>query len=230
MGFGSVMQLFNEALLVLVPMILSLTVHEYAHARMAKYMGDDTAYAMGRMTLNPLPHIDPVGTVVLPLITLMAAGVAGVGRVPFFGWAKPVPVNAGRFKRTVRVRTGLMWVALAGPLSNLCMALLSALLIGAMGRYGVGVDTSAPWYALLEKLFWINIGLCVFNLLPVYPLDGKDVLAGFLGTEAAVRFERFNQQYGTMMLLGVLFFAREVLSYPVMLLARGIMGVVQLIF
>jgi Zn-dependent protease len=229
-GFGSMVQVFNEALLVLVPMVLSLTVHECAHARMAKWLGDDTAFLMGRMTLNPLPHIDPIGTVFLPLLTLMASGVVGAGRVPFFGWAKPVPVNAGRFRRSIRVRTGLMWVALAGPVSNLLMALLSALLMGFMAHQGVGMDASAPWYALLEKLFWINIGLCAFNLLPVYPLDGKDVVAGFLSTEAAVRFERFNQQYGTMMLLGLVFFAREILSYPVVFLARGVMAVVGLVF
>src|SRR4051812_18777201 len=105
--------------MVLIPMILSLTVHEFSHAWAAKRVGDNTGELAGRLTLNPLAHADPFGTVLLPLLILMANGAVGMGRIPFFGWAKPVPFNAGRFTRKVTARMGSTLVAAAGPISNL---------------------------------------------------------------------------------------------------------------
>src|SRR5262252_9131058 len=108
--------------MILVPLLLSLTVHEWAHAYSAHRLGDDTAERQGRLTLNPIPHIDLVGTLLLPLLG-----------VPF-GWAKPVPVNPARFKRTVNMRTGMLITAAAGPFSNLVLAILAAVILGIIHR------------------------------------------------------------------------------------------------
>ncbi len=211
-----------RALAVLLPMILSLTVHEYSHALAAKKLGDDTADAMGRLTLNPLAHIDLVGTVILPLALLMFGGGF------FFGWAKPVPYNPMRFSRKVSMRTGGMLVAAAGPASNLGLALIAA------GVYSLGLHLGGPdllseaAQGLLFSFILINIALFVFNMIPVYPLDGQKVLLGFLSGEAAVRFERFNLQFGSFLLLGVIFFGRHLIAIPFELVRRGVFTLVGL--
>ena len=112
----------QDAVMILIPMILSLTVHEYSHALAAKLLGDDTAEKQGRLTLSPLPHIDIFGTILLPLLSI------GTG-MPFLGWAKPVPTNPVNYTRKVTQRTGYMLVSLAGPVSNFVFAFLSMLLI-----------------------------------------------------------------------------------------------------
>lgn len=152
-------------MIFLIPMILSLTVHEWAHAWSAWKLGDDTALREGRLTLNPLAHMDPVGTLLLPLLG-----------VPF-GWAKPVPINIGRFHQSVSLRSGILLAVGAGPVSNLCIAIFSvaALVLAAVLCGGIGA-VPAALHALLDTLIFLNVMLAVFNMLPVPPLDGSRIV------------------------------------------------------
>ena len=163
--------LVRSLVLYLVPMILSLSVHEFAHAFVAKKLGDDTAEQEDRVTLSPLAHIDPLGTLVVPALSILFSGVA------FLGWARPVPVNPARFRRGVNMRTGMAIVAAAGPLSNLVLAVISVGLIVVLRKHGLLVGPKGEAIAtLLGATFSVNIGLCVFNFLPIPPLDGSRVL------------------------------------------------------
>ncbi|MBI5509185.1 MAG: site-2 protease family protein [Deltaproteobacteria bacterium] len=188
-------------------MILSLTVHEFAHAFTAKKLGDDTAEMMGRLTLNPLAHIDVIGTVLLPIMMLMWGGGF------FFGWAKPVPVNPARFSRKTSMRTGMMITAAAGPISNLIMATLMMGLFAAAyhGGWLQGLVTTRD---LMSRMVLINISLAVFNMIPVRPLDGQKVVTGLLSGNAALAWERFNMQYGTWLLIGVMVFGGRLMAMP----------------
>jgi Zn-dependent protease len=174
-----------------LPVLFAITVHEVAHGYVARRLGDRTAQMMGRLTLNPLKHIDPIGTVLVPLVMLLLGGF-------LFGWAKPVPVdyrNLGNPKRDMAI------VAAAGPLSNLLMALGWALLL----RLAVSLLQTLPWAA--QPLFFmaqagiaINLVLMVLNLVPVPPLDGGRVLTGLLPMRQAVRFAAI-EPYGLMIVL-----------------------------
>jgi Zn-dependent protease len=156
-----------ERLLIWIPLVLSLSVHEWAHAWSANALGDDTAAREGRLTLDPLAHIDPVGTFFLPLLG-----------VPF-GWAKPVPIDPGRFRGGTDA--GIALTALAGPLSNLVLALCAAAVVVALGVLGVAeTGAGSPVHRLLETTLIINVLLACFNLLPIPPLDGSRVVDGLL--------------------------------------------------
>jgi Zn-dependent protease len=160
------MDTIYKVIVVLVPMILSLSVHEFAHAWAAHKLGDDTARRSGRLTLNPLAHIDPIGTLLLPIILTVT------GSVFFFGWAKPVPVNRFNFRRTVSMRSGDMITAGAGPLSNVIMAFITSGIFFFMAINMNMSPQTSPVMRLLVYMFQINIALAVFNLIPVPPLDG----------------------------------------------------------
>ncbi len=155
----------------LVPVLFSIVIHEVAHGWMAFRLGDSTAKQMGRLTLNPIPHIDPMGTVVLPLILIYLGG-------PVFGWAKPVPFNPLNFRPRVSVRKGSMWVALAGPGSNLVLALAASFLLVFLVRFLPGLPAGV--YLLVRALVGINLFLALLNLVPIPPLDGSKILWGFL--------------------------------------------------
>ncbi len=163
----------RNLVLYLVPMILSLTVHEYAHAFVATRLGDDTPQREERLTLSPAAHVDLFGSILIPTLSIFLAGQA------FIGWAKPVNTNPSRYRRNVNMRRGLALVSAAGPISNLLLATAAIALLSALVHRGV-FDGSSPtreaFSALLKNMFLVNVGLCVFNLLPIPPLDGSRLL------------------------------------------------------
>ncbi len=172
-----------------VPTLLAITLHEAAHAYAANLLGDTTAKDLGRMSLNPLRHIDPVGTIVLPVMLKLAGS-------PFlFGWAKPVPVDQRRFKNP---RRDMMWVALAGPAMNVFLAMVSARLLGMVDSLPAASQNLAQ--ATFETGLVINILLAVLNMLPIPPLDGGKVLVGLLPESLAQRLARV-EKYGMLPLL-----------------------------
>src|SRR5688500_7121633 len=156
-----------ERFLFWIPLMLSLTVHEWAHAATARVLGDDTAQRLGRLTLNPLEHIDPIGTLVLPLLG-----------VPF-GWAKPVPINPLRFRADGGMGTGLWLTAAAGPASNLSLALVTAAAVTLVTRISPTLLPDQA-LALIETFVVLNVLLAFFNLLPIPPLDGSRVVDSFI--------------------------------------------------
>jgi Zn-dependent protease len=172
-----------------VPLILAITLHEAAHAYAARYFGDSTAYMLGRMTLNPFKHIDPVWTIVIPIVTLLLSPFA-------FGAAKPVPVNFAALRNPKR---DMIWVAAAGPLANFFMMLAWA----AIGKVIVGLPNSPPVEFLAyvaEAGITVNALLMVFNLFPLLPLDGGRIVTGLLPDRLAYSYSRL-EPYGMMILV-----------------------------
>ena len=176
-----------------LPVIIAITLHEAAHGFVAWHLGDDTAKRLGRVTFNPLRHIDAFGTVILPALLLLT-------RAPFlFGWAKPVPVNFGRLHQP---RRDMVLVAAAGPGMNLGLAIVSALLIHVAQLLPSGVS---EWAVLnLQNSIVINVLLAVFNMLPLPPLDGGRVAVGLLPRELAMPLARL-ERWGLFILIGLLF-------------------------
>ena len=182
---------FSSILLGIVPVLSAITLHEAAHAWMAKKYGDPTAFLMGRVTLNPVPHIDPIGTVLLPLLLI------GMGSPFLFGWAKPVPVLSRNFKN---VRIGMRMVALAGPLSNVLMVLIWALL-GALAVH-IPVSFGQPLMTMAQIGVVINAFLFAFNMLPLLPLDGGRVVDTFLSARQSMTFQKI-EPYGFWIILAL---------------------------
>lgn len=165
-----------------LPVLLAITLHEAAHAYAAWRLGDDTAYALGRVTLNPIKHIDPIGTLLMPLLLYFSTGGSFV-----FGYARPVPVVARQLRQP---RRDMVWVALAGPLANLLQALLWLAL--AYGAQAQGVPREAFGLRLCQAGVASNLAMFVFNLFPMLPLDGGRILAGLLPLQWAQRFARLE--------------------------------------
>lgn len=182
-----------------LPVIFAITLHEAAHGYVAKYFGDMTAYAQGRVSLNPLRHIDPMGTVVIPLVLFVTSKLFG-GAGILFGWAKPVPVNFGGLRHPKR---DMLWVAAAGPAANFLMALLWAILI-RLGQAMPDSQWSEPMTLMGDAGIQINVVLMVLNLLPLPPLDGGRIVVSLLPYAAAIRFAGI-ERYGFMILLFLLF-------------------------
>lgn len=177
----------------LVPIVTAITLHEAAHAWMAERLGDDTARRLGRVSFNPLRHVDPLGTLVVPGLLLLL-------KAPFlFGWAKPVPVA---FHRLNHPKRDMVWVALAGPGINLLLALVAGLLMHVSVRLP---GVAALWLTEnLRNAILANVVLAAFNMLPLLPLDGGRVLTGLLPMPLARRYAR-TERYGMLVLLVILF-------------------------
>ena len=182
-----------------LPVILAITLHEAAHGYVAKHFGDLTAYAQGRVSLNPMRHIDLMGTVIVPLV-LFTLSKLTVGTGFLFGWAKPVPVDFGNLRRP---KYDMLWVAAAGPGANLFMAFLWALLM-KLGLSLPESDLSRPMILMGEAGIEINVILMVLNLLPLPPLDGGRMAVSLLPHRMAHHFARI-EPYGFMILLLLLF-------------------------
>ena len=181
-------------LLIAPPILIALTFHEYAHAYTANRFGDDTAKQLGRLSLNPLRHLDPLGTIMIFLV--------------HFGWAKPVPVNPSRLKSP---RKDMLWISAAGPLSNMGLALISAILLRLLNAMaGPTGQHSAGMGLLIFMVFMslqINLALAIFNILPIAPLDGSKILSGLLpvGHDNIIHF---LERSGPFILIGLILFGR----------------------
>jgi len=177
-----------------VPVVFAITLHEAAHGYIAKLFGDRTAEMLGRITLNPIKHIDPVGTILVPGLLLLTAKM--MGGAPFiFGWAKPVPVNFGNLRHPKR---DMIWVAGAGPLANFVMAFLWALLMQAAEPSGIWASDGLLQMAQIGVS--INLMLMALNLLPLPPLDGGRIAVGLLPNRAAYALSRL-EPYGFIVIL-----------------------------
>jgi Zn-dependent protease len=184
------MQIQN-LLLIAPPILLALTFHEYAHAYMADRLGDDTAKQSGRLSLNPLRHLDPLGTIMIFLV--------------HFGWAKPVPVNPYRLKNP---KKDMLWISAAGPMANMFLAFASGMLF----RFLITATGDFPRYSFMGLLIYvvfmslqINLALAVFNIIPIAPLDGSKILSGLLPAGFEKMFY-FLERYGPFVLLGLILF------------------------
>jgi len=204
--------MFDPDMLFRIPaLLIALTVHEYSHARAAVMLGDPTPRFMGRLTLNPIPHLDPIGLIMLWLAQ--------------FGWAKPVEVNPLNF---ADYRKGMLYVALAGPISNIVLAFLTYVMIAVLLIFGL---MTPFWHKMLFILYKYNLVLAVFNMLPIPPLDGSKVMASLF--PAVERSEAFNflERYGFMVLmalviLGVMWAVMSPFISGLDVIIRGIVGII----
>lgn len=210
--------------IMLVPALLAITMHEVAHGYVAERFGDPTARLLGRLSLNPMRHLDPIGTVAIFIFG--------------FGWARPVPVNAGNLRRPKR---DMIWVALAGPATNLMLALLSALLLRGIGLLeATSVGTTDLYLQMAKPIrmmagfsLYINVLLGIFNLVPLPPLDGGRILTGILPEKQALLVSRL-EPFGFILILLLVFFTdlwslvlAPLISRLVVMLAGTEVGVVE---
>lgn len=186
------LSIIQKIVIYALPVIFAITVHEAAHGYAARHFGDMTAQNEGRITLNPLKHIDPFGTIILPALTVMLGGI-------LFGWAKPVPVNFGRLRNP---KKDMLWVAAAGPASNLVMAIIWALVL----KFSISMPdaVAVPLLLMAKAGVMINIVLMVLNLLPLPPLDGGRIAVSLLPNTLARSFAQL-ERYGFIILIVLLF-------------------------
>jgi len=197
-------------ILSIIILIFSVIIHEIAHGFMANYFGDPTAKLQGRLTLNPIKHIDPIGSIIVPLITSLSGFT--------FGWAKPVEYNPYNLRNK---RLGEFWIAAAGPLSNLALAII----FGLIFRFVAGGATAVtPFLEICSYIIIINLVLAIFNLIPVPPLDGSKLLFAWLPNQYG-KFRVILETYGMIMIIFVIFFLWPVISPIVSFAFRLITGV-----
>lgn len=185
--------LLQKITIYAVPVVLAITLHEAAHAFAAKYFGDSTAYMLGRMTLNPAKHIDPIWTILVPIATLLLTPIV-------FGAAKPVPVNFGALRHPKR---DMVWVAAAGPAANLAMMVAWAVMAKLLSTIPLSGPTEYLAY-VAEAGMYVNALFMVFNLLPLLPLDGGRIVAGLLPNKLAYAYSRL-EPYGMVILIALMF-------------------------
>jgi len=195
-------ELIQAVTVYALPVLFGITLHEAAHGYVARLFGDPTAHQAGRISLNPMRHIDPMGTIVVPLVLLASTKLMG-GAGLLFGWAKPVPVDFGRLRRP---KQDMLWVALAGPASNLAMAVLWALALRLLGA--TDVDSPTFWERMAVAGIHVNLVLMALNLMPLPPLDGGRIVFSLLPNALAWRYAGL-EPYGLpililLMLTGVL--------------------------
>jgi len=183
-----------------IPVLFAITLHEVAHGWVANKLGDGTARMLGRLSLNPIKHIDPVGTILVPLVLLITATLAGVS--PFlFGWAKPVPVNSRNFKKP---RQNMAIVAVAGPIANIIMAILWVGFLYVMLLFVEDSPLRSGLVQMASAGVFINILLFAFNLIPIPPLDGGRVLSGFVPASVSDMLDKI-EPYGFFIVIGLVY-------------------------
>jgi len=204
---GSIAERVQMLSIQLVPFIMAVVFHEYAHGFVANRWGDNTAKMQGRLTLNPVPHMDILGTLIFPVINMLS------GMNLLFGWAKPVPINPNQFKK---YRPGLFWVSLAGPGMNFLLAFLSAFLFcGMLAWVPETFYLHEPLIKMALVSVSLNYALGIFNLIPLPPLDGSKIVEAFLPYEAAKKYEALAQYSFFILMALLLSGALSILSYPI---------------
>jgi Zn-dependent protease len=202
--------------------LFALVVHEFGHAWAAKRFGDNTSEWQGRLTLNPVAHMDPFGTVLFPMISIVT------GSSIFFGWAKPVPIDTRNF---THYRKGLFWVSAAGVIVNTFMGFASAImLVGIAAFVPESFGFKQGMVEMIRSFLLINFSLAVFNLLPIPPLDGSNIVMSFLPIDAARKFEEFQQYSFYLLIFLMISGVFKFISIPVMFLYQTAISLALLLF
>lgn len=187
-----------------IPFLFALCFHEFAHGWVARRLGDNTAHVMGRLTLDPMAHIDWLGTVALPIMAIVFG-------TPMFGWAKPVPVNSRNLKHP---RQDMFWIALAGPMSNIFLYVVGLAIYLLIKKQNFFVPTPQLW-GVIGIFLQLNLILAFFNLIPMHPLDGGKIIARFLPLKWDMWLEARQYQMQMILMLLVIFGAFQILALPV---------------
>ena len=208
MGDLNAIDLVSNLIIYMVVLLLAISAHEAAHAWMSLKYGDDTAYLLGRVTLNPVAHIDPVGTLLLPILSFVFGAIGGaLGSIPLIGWGKPTPVNP---RKWTKFKQANVMVSIAGILANIIIAVVSFTIFKILLTYGVfnAENTQTGFGKIFVTLFlnliFLNVSLAIFNLLPFPPLDGSKVLSTFLPAKFQPILDMM-EQYGFLILMALIY-------------------------
>lgn len=209
MGDINAIDLISNLIIYMVVLLLAISAHEAGHAWMSYKYGDDTAYLLGRVTLNPVAHTDPIGTLLLPIVGFILGAIGGAwGNIPLIGWGKPTPVNP---RNWTNYKQANVMVSIAGILANLLIAVVSFTIFKLLISYGFFADKNFVEgfgkiiITLFKYLIFLNISLAIFNLLPFPPLDGSKVLQTFLPASAQPFFD-LMEQFGFLILMALIYF------------------------
>jgi len=207
MGEMDIANLVSHLVIYMVVLLLAISAHEAGHAWMSYKFGDDTAYMLGRVTLNPVAHTDPIGTLLIPILAFVLGSIGGVaGQIPLIGWGKPTPVNPRKWERYTLAN---VMVSIAGVMANLLLLLIGLVLAKILMTQGftprdlLGLDQN-PLVIFVSNLMFLNLSLFVFNLLPFPPLDGSKILGTFLPVSAQPILRLF-EQYGFLILMFLMY-------------------------
>ena len=219
---GSLAERIQVLCIQFVPFMMAVVFHEFAHGYIANRWGDQTAKMNGRLTLNPVPHVDLFGTILFPVIMMLT------GMNILFGWAKPVPINPNRFRK---YRHGLFWVSLAGPGMNFLLAILSAFVFCALHAWVPhSFYLHEPLSAMALVSVTLNYSLGIFNLIPLPPLDGSKIIESFLSYEATRKYEALSQYSFFILMALLLSGALSILRFPIQLMSGLTLGLVSQLF
>jgi len=216
--------LISHLIIYMVVLLLAISAHEAGHAWMSYKYGDDTAFMLGRVTLNPVKHTDPIGTLLIPIVSFIFGAIGGaLGSIPLIGWGKPTPVNPNKW---TKFKQANVMVSIAGILANLILAIIGFVIFKALLETGsinagnIGEGLIKPLAIFLQNLIFLNVSLAVFNLLPFPPLDGSKVLGTFLPPSAQPVLAML-EQYGFLILMALLYMGViGAIMYPVFYFVR----------